>query len=418
MTSHGKQLNTVRSKDKAAKTVFGTALFLFLVVCAELFRRMAVSYQGMFGTYYSDINVRLEMRDGSNTYSLFLIPEYFFADHVNEPFGTFLIGVYLSLFTAGTVILLYLFLKQLCPDSGNGVLLFMSFVCMLSVPIVVAPLSEKIFSPYAGAVWHNETYIGMRFVALLILIYFFKTCGTYMERFSLKGFIVSSLLFLAVNWIKPNFIIAFAPAMLVMMIIDIIKAKGKGFVNWMLYGIPVLIGLLVLPFQFSSLFTETNAVNADNNAGIAFILGDFILEQKHPVFNIIFAFAFPALMFILHRKEVVRSKFHLVCCLGWFLAFLEYAFLSETGWRRGHENFYWGVRFFSLVLFCLSVGFFIKDYQKNKALYGKPKDKDNRDKKKIHFNMFFVETLLLAAHFFSGIFYFLLVLLGSRASAL
>ncbi len=418
MNSPGDQLTTVKSKDKAAKTVFGAALLLFLGVCAELYRRMAVSYQGLFGTYYSDVNVRLEMRDGSNTYSLFLMPEYFFADHVNEPFGTFLIGFYLSLFTAGTVILIFMFLKKLCPEAGNGLLAFMSFVSMLSIPIVVAPLSEKIFSPYAGSVWHNETYIGMRFVAILILIYFYRTCDGYLERFTVKGFIVSSLLFLAVNWIKPNFIIAFAPAMLVMMIIDIIKSKGKGFVKWMLYGIPVLIGLLVLPFQFSSLFTETNAVNADNNAGIAFIMGDFILEQKHPILNIVFAFAFPALMFILHRKEVLRSKFHLVCCLAWFFAFLEYAFLSETGWRRGHENFYWGVRFFSFVLLCLSIGFFIKDYQKNKMLFGKNKDKDNSEKKKFRFNIFFVETLLLAAHFFSGIFYFLLVLLGSRASAL
>ncbi len=416
MSSHGEHLTTVISKDNTAKTIFGVALFLFLVVCAELYRRMAVSYQGLFGTYYSDVNVRLEMRDGSKTYSLFLIPEFFFADHVNGPFGTFLIGLYLSLFTAGTVILIFWFLKKLCPDSGTGVLAFMSFVCMLSIPIVVAPLSEKIFSPYAGSVWHNETYIGMRFVAFIILIYFYQTCSSYMERFSIKGFIISSLLFFIVNWIKPNFIIAFAPAMLVMMIIDIIKAKGKGFVNWMLYGIPVLIGLFILPFQFTSLFTETNAVNSDNNAGIAFILGDFILEQNHPVLNIVFAFAFPALIFFLHRKEMVKSKFHLVCCLAWFFSFLEYAFLSETGWRRGHENFYWGVRFFSLILFCLSVGFYIGDYQKNKALYRNSKDKIKE--KTIHFNIFFVETLLLAAHFFSGIFYFLLVLLGSRASAL
>ena len=71
-----------------------------------------------------------------------------------------------------------------------------SFVCILAIPFFIPIMSERIFSPYAGSVWHNESYLGMRFMAVLILLNFYRTNETYLKRFSLKDFFISSLLFL------------------------------------------------------------------------------------------------------------------------------------------------------------------------------------------------------------------------------
>lgn len=421
MSGSDKLLDKNNTKDTAVKIIFAVALALFYVICTELFRRMTISYPGVFGVYYSDINVRLAMyaiNGGSYTYtySIFLIPEYFFVVTFGETVGAYLVGMYLAFFSVGTVFLIFLLLKRLCPNAGIGSLAIFSFICTIAIPIVIPPFSERIFTPYAGSVWHNESYIGMRFMALLVILFFLRTNEKYLERFSIKDFIIECLVFLLVNWIKPNFIIAFGPAMLIMMIVDIIRVKGKHFFRWALYGIPVLIGSLILPYQYLVLFPSSgeSGSGSGTGSGVMFILGEFILSQKHPILNILLAFVFPVMMFVIHRKEFLKSKFHLVCCLGWFFAFLEYAFIAESGVRKGHENFYWGVRFFSLLVFCLSIGYFIKDIQQYKA--NKEKNKDIKKKRLI--DMFFVENIFVIAHLISGIFYFILVLLGARASEL
>ena len=363
------------SKETTVRIIFAVALGLFFVVCTELYRRMTISYPGFLGTYYSDINVRLAMSENGQTYSIFLMPEYFFANHLDKNLGALCIGIYLSVFTIGTLLLVYRFLKVLCPQTETWLLAVFSFVCMLAMPIVIFTFSERIYGPYVGTVWHNESYLGMRFVAILILIFFYRTHDRYLKSFSVKEFFIACLLFLLVNWIKPNFIIAFAPAMLVMMIVDIIKAKGKGFFKWVMYGVPVLVGALILPFQYLLLFPGSD----DSGSSVVFIMGDFFLSQKTPVINLLLALAFPILIFIIHRKEFLKSKFHLVCCLGWVFAFLEYVFLAETGIRRGHENFYWGVRLFTFIIYCLSVGFFISDIRNYLVKKKELKNKESTD---------------------------------------
>ena len=415
MSDSEKQIKQIMIKKDATNYIIVGALAAFFVICVELFRRMTVSYPGILGTYYSDINVRLGM--GEDHYSIFLIPEYFFIDKFGLNLGGVFIGIYLSAVVIGTILLVYLLLKKICSGVSAGLLFAFSFVCILAIPIFIPIMSERIFSPYAGSVWHNESYLGMRFMAVLILLYFYRTNETYLERFSLKDFFISSLLFLLVNWIKPNFIIAFGPAMLIMMIVDIIRAKGKHFVRWMLYGIPVLIGSLILPFQYLILFPGNDS-SSGNGSGVTLIFGDFFFVQKHPIINLLFAIAFPVFMFIIHRKEFIKSKFHMVCSLGWVFAFLEFFFMSETGIRRGHENFYWGVRFFTFLVFCLSIGYFINDlraYRMNKKKNSADKENSKRNST---ISLFFVENMFVLLHLLAGLVYFILVVLGSRASEL
>ena len=400
-----KQLKTADTENIVTKTVYGLALFLLFVICTILFRRMTISYPGLLGIYYSDINVRLDW--GEMEYSVFLWPELYFVDKYGMNTGSWFIGIYLSSFVVGSVLLIFMFLRRTCPHAETRLLAVFSFVCLFANPIFIPTLSERIFSPYAGSVWHNESYIGMRFMAILVLMLFFSTCNHYLERFSWKVFFVESLLFLLVNWVKPNFIIAFGPAMLIMMLVDFYKVKGKHFVRWMMYGIPVLLGALILPFQYLLLFSSS--INDNDDSGIAFILGEFFFNQKLPFLNLILAYSFPVIMFIIHRKEFIKSKFHLVCCLGWLFSFLEFFFLSETGFRRLHENFYWGVRFFTFLMYCLSIGYFIADIQKHKK---------NKQKKNKAIDMFFVENMFVILHLLAGVVYFVLALLGARASEL
>jgi hypothetical protein len=407
-----KRICKMLSSQKTSKKhnfLWGTIILLFFALCTELFRRMACRHPSMFieGHYYvSDISMRMSMERGTQ-YSLFLFPEFLVYDGLGKDVGSLLIGIYLAIFVVGTIVVVYLLLSRLCADSKPGLLALCAFASLFFMPVFIpsaGPLGDKLYVGYPGSIWHNETYIGMRFFAILLLIFFRDTCNRYLEKFSIKEFFISCLLFSAVNIVKPNFIIAFAPAMLIMMIADIITSKGKGFSKWVMYGVPVLISSVVLLFQFLILFQNTESTESTQ---VIFVLGDAIKQQKHPIIVFLRTYAFPIYMLIIHRKELSKSKFHIVCCLGWFFSFLEYLFLSETGFRATHGNFSWGLHFFTFLVFCLSVGYWINDL----TAYTKRRNSKNTPDKSQNIKLIF-STLLLGLHFISGLLYFGFVLLG------
>ena len=123
MSLTGNALNN--SNEKRFKIVYTVTLVIFFAVCTVLYQRMTISYPGVFGTYYSDINVRLAMHEINGgsiyyTYSIFLIPERWFYFVLGKPVGPWCIGVYLSFFTVGTVFILFQLLKKLCPEAKTG----------------------------------------------------------------------------------------------------------------------------------------------------------------------------------------------------------------------------------------------------------------------------------------------------------
>lgn len=404
-------------KNKKQLIIYGIVLLLLFIICTELYRRMVISdppvyfsegvdqTDSWYYNYYSDIRLRLNMpREAS--YSLFLIPEFAAYDMLGESIAAWIISVYLSFFTVGTVLVVYLLLKKLCPDGNRSRLFLGSVVSMFVIPVFIIPMAQygmRMYGSYIGSIWHNETYIGMRFFAVLILLSFYDTNDRYLERFSLKGFILQCLLFTAVNIVKPSFIIAFAPAMLIMMICDIIKAKGKGFAKWIMYGLPVLIGSAILIYQYKVLFTGTG----EDSSHVIFAVGEGLKNSRFPILDFVRSYAFPLCVFVFHYKELIRSKFHLVCCLGWLFSFLEFLFLSESGDRSFHNNFGWGLCLFTFLLFCLSIGFYLNDV----SLY--KKNGNGGDKKR--FYKLVAGKLLLIAHFISGILYFYNILIGRCA---
>ena len=387
--------------------MYCSALIVFFVVLTELYRRMAVLYPGIYGHYESDIRARLS-QGGNTTYSIFLMPEYFFDRHFGSALGAWFIGIYLALFTVGTIVVTFYFLKQLCPDVSNEMLAVFSFICLFLNGIFLYPLCPQFYSAYSGSVWHNESFIGMRFFALLVLLFFFRTHNQYMKRATIRDFLLECLLFTVVNWVKPNFVIAFAPAMLIMMIVDIVKSRGKGFVNWALYGIPVLIGSLIFLYQYSILYPSTGTVS-ENDSHVVFILGDTIKNQTFPVINFLCAFAFPVSVLIIHFKEIIRSKFYVVCYLAFVISFLEYAFIGESGPRMKDGNFSWGLHLFSFLVFCFSAAFFAKDVYSFRQIRNASQKKVTPPYKLV------CEKALLSAHLASGFMYFVYVLLGSCA---
>ncbi len=245
-------------------------------------------------------------------------------------------------------------IDRLIPVSAGTV-----FICKLCIPD---------WSPYYFAdsfstqPWHNSTYILMRLFAMLTMLYFFRIEKNYLKEIRYRDLAVFAFLCFLTNFSKPNFMIAFAPVMLLILIRDFIMTKGKSFRNAFLFGLCVLFGCTIMIFQSSVLYSESTNTSVTISLANA---ADMLAENRKYFFNLPFNYAFPfiAVLLVLDNKDVF-SKFELAMYRqNWFmllLSMLEYLFIREVGFRETHGNFRWGQQFFSYLIFVMSLIMIIK----------------------------------------------------------
>ena len=125
---------------------------------------------------------------------------------------------------------------------------------------------------------------------------------------------------------------------------------------------------------------------------------------------LISALLFPAIVFLIHKKEFLQSKFHILCSVSWIIAYLENFLICESGDRASDGNFSWGLRIFTFIIYCLALDFFSKDIQNYKNLKQKKMSKN--------LTQFYICLALAFAHLISGLLYFASILLGYCASAI
>ncbi len=237
-----------------------------------LFWCMSRLYLGPKGYHHADFS------DHIQSFTLNTDPEYSFILliseflHTNVGAGVMGVAVFAAMLVACTVVVGYIFMKKICPYGNRYALFLFSFFSLFTIPIYIPFINSMMYSQaFCGGLWHNITYFGMRMLAMLVLIFLYDRIDNYLTHFSIKEYLIFAVLLTLVNWAKPNFIIAFGPALLVIMIIDITMSRGEGFNKWVLFGVVVLISLIPLIYQYATLFNNQDATDPDG--GITFSLG-------------------------------------------------------------------------------------------------------------------------------------------------
>jgi hypothetical protein len=216
----------------------------------------------------------------------------------------------------------------------------------------------------------------------------------YLSYITLQEMIGFTILLVLVNYAKPNFIIAFAPMMLIFLIKDFIVGKGMGTKQIIKFGICVLASLWILILQMKLLFPE------DGNSGMAFTMKKLLsfVTEISSVPYLICGLAFPlfvtAIMLIKHYKANAHIKIWVFFVIGW----LERTFLMETGERETHGNFGWGVKFCAFLLFLSSYVVLLSMYKSNE----------------IKKSTFAIGNIIYLWHVLVGIVYFIILLKGGN----
>lgn len=315
------------------------------------------------------------------------------------------IAIFLALTVVLTIITTYFLLKHLLPNSDKSILWVFSIICNFVIAIYIPFLNPNMnYGLQEGTEWHNATYICMKLFGLLSILTYLKIKEHYLQQINIKQWILFSLLLIITVALKPNFIFAFAPAMLVLLIIDLFKTKGKGIKSIIIFGLAVIPSLFVILYQNEVLF----ASNTNEGIGISFA-SLLRMYAKNPIASLFQSIAFPLAVLVINLKELIKDKKYLFFWIVWLFGFLEYIFLQETGSRAAHGNFEWG---YSFCIFAIFIASAWKLYNNTLAwkLYNNTLDQIF---KKPYIIFCYA---LLGYHFICGILYFIKVFPGADFS--
>lgn len=325
-----------------------TAVFLLI------FYRQYYWENRALGFYMSDTHAHVRFgQSGQSLYSLMYLT-LGLLDRL--PMG----GVWIAAFL--TALLLFgiwatkMLLQYLLPKQNKWVVWMYAFVCNMVFPITMAYVPHFGDFRYKGMlnfnIYHNSTYIGMKPFALLTMLFLFKILKTYAEqRMSFKDWAGLAGMMLVATAFKPNFIVGFAVAILVVLIVDFIRVRGKHFLNFVIMGSTVLPGFFLTLYQSSALY-ESDSSSSQLKIGFLTALRAVV---NHPEIPLLLSFVFPLVIFAFCFKDLKSDKYYRFAWLHMLINLAMTVLLYETGARFRHGNYFWGSYFAVGVVFILSV---------------------------------------------------------------
>lgn len=340
---------------KLIKDRFALLLIAVLVsgFTALFFHRQALEYQG---AYPSDLPAHISQAVFQDHYNYSLIFIFMRWALLLTNYRVYSVAVLDGLLIGLTFICTALFIEKVYAH-GKWLSMAVSFFLLFLTSIYVPG-----FSPwyYRGSIiaqpWHNITYNAMRPCAVIFLLLFVRLLEIYREekRIDLKYWILSCLMLVVTTMNKPSFLMAFAPGLLVILLIDFFGRKNT-FKNEFLLGCVVLPAIAVLPFQAGVLFGGENGVMVAQSL--------FFFGEGRLVLFLKFVTALPLpIMVYCHNRHRLNHGAD-IAAWGYFWALMEAMFLMESGPRMMHGNFLWGIEIMGYILFIYAASMFFRDFK-------------------------------------------------------
>lgn len=329
--------------DRALQRFLLVILAVYGLACVYLYFQQLCYTEG--GLFESDLPFHVKMAVEDHWfYSLTAILYQLF---YLTPWGSQLTAVFLGVVTVATVFATDCLLRQITENRYLGSLtLLLSLLANFMMPFFV---KEAHFQRYIGyqsaSIWHNSTYICMKFLSVLTFSSFLRLEAVYREEFRWREWLAFAGLLVLCNGVKPSFCMMFAPAMAVFLISELLKKVP--FRKVFIFGSAVLPSLLVILWQKMVLFGE----NTGN--GIIFAPGYALsMRGSHPKVTFFLSIAFPLLILLFTLKELKKDGLYRFGWIMWLFGFLEVFLFAEAGNRAKDSNFFWG---YSMAVFFVNL---------------------------------------------------------------
>ena len=352
------------------------------------------------GPFEADTPYHIRMAVEDNWY--YSITAFVYVFFYKFSCGNMLTAIFLSLCELGTILGTYLLLKEIYKKyevkAGISATLSAAMALNFVMAFYVKAVNEKHYIGYQNAsIWHNSTYICMKLISVFVLWYFLRLLDVYKSKLTVKKWTIFMLLMALATGVKPSFLMVFAPVMAIMLLFDWIK--GTKFRRVFVFGLTVIPSLLIILWQ--------NVVLFGADTGNEFLIKPFYtLAQRsdNPKIALLLSVLFPAIVGIIHIKDVWKDKLYLGSLLIWGFGFLEVFLFVESGTRSKDANFMWGYSISLFVLFLISFVRWFRDCL-NQNFLGKYKV--------LRYGYLVVAGMVFAYHVISGVWFFGILLTGA-----
>lgn len=393
---------TKNGKNRLLWAAALAALAVFAAAMAWLHYQQLCSPGGGTDPYTSDLGQHLAFAQNGMIYSLaslLIAPAYALA-------GRWGIAVLLAAFHLAAVAVFAWGLQAAAPQLPRPARLLASLVVNLAQAVWMPRGGYWYQGTVIGTVYHNTTYIMLAPVALLALFAFYRAWQGMAAKLDLRAWGLYTLLLTLATGFKANFVFAFAPALLLLLIADLVRTRGKNLGQEVLMGCSVLPSIALCLLESLVLFTgdgggvqlifSVDPVNFENGV----ISWGFFNDPTRR--GLIRSFLFVGAAALLLGRLAWGSFRYRFSALTFAVAMAEALLLVESGERVGHANFWWGAFICYWLFFLESVCALLRGWQvwrRNRAaLLG---------------GRLAVCTAALAWHIVSGVCFLVLLLQGN-----
>ncbi len=347
-------------KNRIIQTALWALIIVYGALCVFLYYRQTFHVEGM--PYESDLPYHISMAvDDHWFYSLTAILYQLF---YLTPFGNFLTALFLGCVTTGTIGMTFLLFREITDGSvPEPYLLLFGFLANIAMPFFVRAAHYQRYIGYQSpSIWHNSTYICMKFCGILTLLLYLRLEKKYRAGLSPREWILLAVSFVLVNAVKPNFFLIFAPVMALFLLRDLIT--GTPFSKVFLFGLTVVPSLAVILWQNLVLFGDRTGNGIEIRYGYT-----LTLHSTHPKATLLLSIAFPLFVLVFLWKELLRDRWYLFSWLVWGTSLVQVTFLSETGARARDGNFMWGYSFGIFMILVWSIAKLLETLKRPRGIF-------------------------------------------------
>lgn len=373
--------------------------------------------------YESDlpVHIRMIVEDGWYYSLTAFVYKAFYTVPVTLPggalFGDAAVAVFLALCGVASVYLTAVLLRDMekAPAAGEkGVPLELTawhllggLILNLVMPCYVRGIADgRYIGMESASIWHNSTYIVMKMMGLLCVIYCGRLAKKYRDGITGREWLLFTGYLSICTAIKPSFLLVFAPAMAVFLLIDFLDGLGRKlsfkavFGRAFVFGSVVFLPLFVVLFQNMALFGSDTGNGWEVRPGYA-----LSLHSGYPHLSAIFSILFPLAILAAFLRELWDDRWFSGAWLMALIGFLEVFLFTETGSRAGDGNFMWGYSFAILMIFAAAL---VKWAQFGKQVL----KKELRTEHFLRTGFFIGSGLILGWHLYCGVYFYMNLLRG------
>ena len=197
-----------------------------------------------------------------------------------------------------------------------------------------------------GTIYHNTTYIMMAPFALLAILCFYRAWEGMHSRLDAKRWLLYTVLLTISTAFKANFVFAFAPALLILLIVDLVRTRGTNLKREILMGCSVLPSIALCLLESVVLFGGEGdglvfifAADPEQIRNTSFLWGWFNEASRLGMIRSLLFVGAVALLLGRHAWLHFRYR---VSFLTFCVAMTETLFIVESGERAGYGNLWWG----------------------------------------------------------------------------